>query len=104
MDLEVNHRGSAAGTAGHDIETLAVLVRFWLAATPALPKPAAVGTPAKAAERCESFVTAFGGRLAKGPKLRQGISKNINPMDDGGSAMKDSGCLHLGDDPLQAAR
>lgn len=67
---------------GIAVETLAVFVRFWLATTPALPEPAAQAARAKAAERYEAFVTALGRRLAKGPKLRQEISEDVNPVDD----------------------
>ena len=66
---------------GIAVETLAVFVRFWLATTPALPKPVAEAARAKATERYEAFVTALGRRLAKGPKLRQEISEDINPTD-----------------------
>jgi predicted transcriptional regulator len=66
---------------GIAVETLAVFVRFWLATTPALPEPAAQAARAKAAERYESFITALGRRLAKGPKLRQEISEDIDPVD-----------------------
>ncbi|UCI18447.1 CopG family transcriptional regulator [Mesorhizobium sp. B2-1-8] len=69
---------------GIAVETLAVFVRFWLATTPALPEPAAQAARAKAAERYEAFVTALGRRLAKGPKLRQEISEDVNPIDDNG--------------------
>lgn len=69
---------------GIAVETLAVFVRFWLATTPALPEPAAQAARAKAAERYEAFVTALGRRLAKGPKLRQEISEDIDPKEVGG--------------------
>ncbi|MBZ9710875.1 CopG family transcriptional regulator [Mesorhizobium sp. B3-2-1] len=69
---------------GIAVETLAVFVRFWLATTPALPEPAAQAARAKVAERYEAFVTALGRRLAKGPKLRQEISEDVNPIDDNG--------------------
>lgn len=67
---------------GIAVETLAVFVRFWLATTPALPEPAAQAARAKAAERYDAFVTALGRRLAKGPKLRQEISEDVNPTND----------------------
>lgn len=67
---------------GIAVETLAVFVRFWLATTPALPEPTAQAARAKATERYDAFVTALGRRLAKGPKLRQEISEDINPTDD----------------------
>ncbi|MDX8495087.1 CopG family transcriptional regulator [Mesorhizobium sp. VK22B] len=69
---------------GIAVETLAVFVRFWLATTPALPEPTAQAARAKAGERYEAFVTALGRRLAKGPKLRQEISEDINPTGDNG--------------------
>jgi predicted transcriptional regulator len=62
---------------GISVETLAVFVRFWLSTTPALPEPAARAARAKSSERYEAFVTALGRRLAKGPKLRQEISEDI---------------------------
>ncbi|ESX29197.1 MULTISPECIES: ribbon-helix-helix protein, CopG family [unclassified Mesorhizobium] len=60
------------------VETLAVFVRFWLATTPALPEPAAQAAHAKAGDRYDAFVTALGRRLARGPKLRQEISEDID--------------------------
>ncbi|RUW46525.1 CopG family transcriptional regulator [Mesorhizobium sp. M1A.F.Ca.ET.072.01.1.1] len=66
---------------GIAVETLAVFVRFWLATTPSLPEQAALAARAKAAERYEAFVAALGRRLAKGPKLRQEISEDIEPVD-----------------------
>jgi hypothetical protein len=63
---------------GISVETLAIFVRFWLATTPALPEPAAQAARAKAGERYEAFITALGRRLAKGPKLRQEISEDVN--------------------------
>lgn len=62
---------------GISVETLAVFVRFWLSTTPALPEPAAQAARAKSSERYEAFITALGRRLAKGPKLRQEISEDI---------------------------
>lgn len=63
---------------GIAVETLAIFVRFWLATTPALPEPAAQAARAKAGERYEAFITALGRRLAKGPKLRQEVSEDVN--------------------------
>ncbi|MBY5841309.1 CopG family transcriptional regulator [Rhizobium leguminosarum] len=62
---------------GIAVETLAIFVRFWLATTPTLPEPVAQAARAKSGERYEAFVTALGRRLAKGPKLRQEISEDI---------------------------
>ncbi|WP_320203083.1 CopG family transcriptional regulator [Agrobacterium rosae] len=66
---------------GISVETLAVFVRFWLSTTPALPEPALQAARAKSSERYEAFVTALGRRLAKGPKLRQEISEDIERAD-----------------------
>ena len=67
---------------GISVETLAIFVRFWLATTPALPEPAAQAARAKAGERYETFITALGRRLAKGPKLRQEISEDVSGSGD----------------------
>lgn len=66
---------------GISVETQAVFIRFWLTTTPALPEPAAQAARAKAGERYESFVTALGRRLAKGPKLRQEIPEDVASSD-----------------------
>ncbi len=65
---------------GIAVETLAVFVRFWVTTTPALPEPAAQAARAKANERYDAFITALGRRLAKGPKLRQEIPEDENPI------------------------
>ena len=57
---------------------LAVFVRFWVTTTPSLPEPAAQAARAKAGERYDQFVTALGRRLAKGPKLHQEISEDVD--------------------------
>lgn len=62
---------------GITVESLAVFIKFWLATTPALPETAAQAARAKAGERYDAFVTALGRRLAKGPKLRQEISEDV---------------------------
>ncbi len=66
------------------IETIAVFIRFWLATVPALPEPAAQAARAKAGERYEAFVAALGRRLARGPKLRQEFSEDIDQAREEG--------------------
>lgn len=66
------------------IETIAVFIRFWLATVPALPEPAAQAARAKAGERYEAFVAALGRRLARGPKLRQEFSEDIDQASEEG--------------------
>jgi predicted transcriptional regulator len=63
---------------GIAVESLAVFIRFWLTTTPALPEPAAQAARAVASKRYEAFITALGRRLAKGPKLRQEISEDVD--------------------------
>ncbi|NTH43992.1 ribbon-helix-helix protein, CopG family [Agrobacterium rhizogenes] len=67
---------------GISVEMLAVFVRFWLASNPPLPEPAQAAARAQAGERYDAFVAALGRRLAKGPKLRQEISEDIEPARD----------------------
>ena len=64
------------------VEMLAVFVRFWLTSNPPLPEPAQAAARAQAGERYDAFVAALGRRLAKGPKLRQEISEDIEPARD----------------------
>lgn len=64
---------------GIAVETLAVFIRFWLTTNPPLPEPAQAAARAKAGERYDAFVAALGRRLAKGPKLRQEISEEVEP-------------------------
>ncbi|MUZ65663.1 ribbon-helix-helix protein, CopG family [Agrobacterium vitis] len=63
---------------GISVEMLAVFVRFWLTSNPPLPEPAQAAARAQAGERYDAFVAALGRRLAKGPKLRQEISEDID--------------------------
>jgi len=67
---------------GISIETLAIFVRFWLTTNPPLPGPAQAAARAQAGERYDAFVAALGRRLAKGPKLRQEISEDIEAPRD----------------------
>ncbi len=67
---------------GIAVETLAVFVRFWLTTNPPLPEPAQAAARAKAGERYDAFVGVLGRRLAKGPKLRQEISEDIDARSD----------------------
>lgn len=66
---------------GIAVESLAVFIRFWLTTTPALPEPAAQAARAVASKRYEAFITALGRRLAKGPKLRQEISEDVDTAE-----------------------
>ncbi|WP_395697412.1 CopG family transcriptional regulator [Methylocella sp.] len=59
------------------VEMLAGFVRAWFEAMPALPEPAPQAARARADERYDAFVDALGRRLAKGPKLRQELSEDV---------------------------
>ncbi len=60
-------------------EALAVFVRFWLTSTPALPDAALAAAQTKGRERYEGFVEALGRRLARGRRLGDEISRDIDP-------------------------
>jgi predicted transcriptional regulator len=51
------------------VETLALFIRFWLAATPSLSDSAQQAAQAKGRERFEGFLDALGRRLASGQTL-----------------------------------
>jgi hypothetical protein len=62
---------------GIGIETLALFIRFWLTATPALPEAHQAAAQAKGRERYERFVEALGRRLSKGSTLLQEVSRDV---------------------------
>ena len=59
-------------------EALAVFVRFWLTSTPALPEAGLAAAQTKGRERYEGFVDALGRRLARGRRLADEISRDID--------------------------
>jgi predicted transcriptional regulator len=59
-------------------EALAVFVRFWLTSTPSLPDTALAAAQAKGRERYDGFVEALGRRLARGRKLADEVSLNVD--------------------------
>lgn len=61
---------------GIGVETLALFVRFWLAATPQLPETHQDAAHAKGRERYERFVDALGRRLAQGKTLAKEVSED----------------------------
>jgi predicted transcriptional regulator len=62
---------------GISVETVALFIRFWLMATPALPEQTQAAARAKGAERYEGFMQALGRRLAKGPGFIREVSLDI---------------------------
>ena len=59
------------------VETLALFVRFWLTATPAMPEQAQAAARAKGTERYHAFIEALGRRLSKGPTLLREVSVDV---------------------------
>jgi predicted transcriptional regulator len=59
-------------------EALAVFVRSWLISTPPLPDAAMAAARAKGRERYEGFIEALGRRLARGRKLTEEVSTNVD--------------------------
>ncbi len=55
-----------------------MFVRFWLTSTPALPDATLAAAQTKGRERYEGFVEALGRRLARGRKLSDEISRDID--------------------------
>lgn len=67
---------------GIGVETLALFVRFWLAATPQLPVEQQDAAQAKGLERYERFVAALGRRLAQGKTLSKDIAEDLPGRPD----------------------
>ena len=67
---------------GLDIEMLALFIRQWLIAVPAVPESAQAAARAKGADRYAAFVEALGRRMASGNLLirevSQGLSENAS--------------------------
>jgi predicted transcriptional regulator len=61
-------------------EAIAMFVRFWLTSTPPLPDTALSAAQNKGRERYEGFVEALGRRLARGRKLADEVSLDLNGM------------------------
>ena len=62
-------------------EALAVFVRFWLtSATPPLPDTALAAAQIKGRERYDGFVEALGRRLARGRKLADEVSRDVDAV------------------------
>jgi predicted transcriptional regulator len=59
-------------------EALAVFVRFWLTSTPSLPDTALAAAQAKGRDRYDGFVEALGRRLARGRKLADEVSLDVD--------------------------
>jgi hypothetical protein len=66
---------------GIAVETIALFIRFWLMATPALPEQTQPAARAKGLERYERFVGALGKRLSKGPSFLHEVSLDIVAAD-----------------------
>ena len=59
-------------------EAIAVFVRFWLSSTPPLPDTALSAAQTKGRERYQGFVEAVGRRLARGRKLADEVSLDVD--------------------------
>jgi hypothetical protein len=76
---------------GIAVETLALFVRFWLTATPALPEQAQAAARAKGAERYHAFIEALGRRLSKGPTLLREVSVDVAAASESDASAKPVG-------------
>ena len=59
-------------------EALALFVRFWLTATPALPDTALRAAQATGQERYDGYIEALVRRLAKGQSLAKELSEDVD--------------------------
>lgn len=64
------------------VETLALFVRAWLTATPALPDAQQAAAQAKGRERYESFLDALGRRMARGQRLADEVTQDLETGED----------------------
>ncbi len=64
------------------VETLALFVRAWLTATPALPDAQQAAAQAKGRERYESFLDALGRRMGRGQRLADEVARDIDGVED----------------------
>jgi len=76
---------------GIAVETLALFVRFWLTATPALPEQAQAAARAKGTERYHAFIEALGRRLSKGPTLLREVSVDVAAAGESDTSVKPVG-------------
>lgn len=59
-------------------EALALFIRNWLSATPAVPDSVGRATKAQGRERWERFVAALNQRMEHGPRLRHELSEDCD--------------------------
>jgi hypothetical protein len=63
-------------------EALALFVRFWLTANPPLPDAALTAAQAKGMERYEGFIEVLARKLEAGPRLAEGLRRDVAPLDE----------------------
>ena len=69
---------------GITLETVALFIRFWLTATPALPEQSSPAARAKGAERYDRFVDALGRRLSSGSTVLKEVSIELPEVGNAG--------------------
>lgn len=74
LDRLVRQMDRLERNLGVELETLALFVRVWLNATPALPDAHLPAAQAAGRERYERFIEALGRRLAKGAPFAREIA------------------------------
>jgi hypothetical protein len=62
-------------------ETLALFIRFWLTANPPLPDAALPAAKAKGNERYEGFVEVLARQLEAGPRLAEGLRRDVDALN-----------------------
>ncbi|MFT8959148.1 MAG: hypothetical protein ABF917_15845 [Gluconobacter oxydans] len=61
---------------GINVETLALVIRFWMLTTAPLPDPAAAAARAQATARYEQFIETLARHLSTGHRLYQDLQPN----------------------------
>ena len=67
---------------GINVEMMALFIRFWLSNTPTLSESERSARQKLGGDRYDGFVAALGRRLAKGPKVHQELSEDIQGSFD----------------------
>ena len=62
---------------GINVEMMALFIRFWLSNTPTVSESERAARQKLGGDRYDGFVAALGRRLAKGPKVYQELSEDV---------------------------
>jgi hypothetical protein len=81
LDRLNRHTDRLERDVGIGVEMLAMFVRFWLTATPALPESAQAAARAKGRERYGAFIESLARRLATGRAFTRELALDLGPVE-----------------------